>query len=581
MLLINLALLDLPINQKQELYDCYNASSYIRLVTIRSKRFYRLYITPTGKPDCSQLPRGVNVTVFANKLIDVNNNFIPTSYVIYNFSYTTTIGINVQCLKCTSDTYLSSDQVIVTIESATQYTKIVMGSVLTEKGLQLNCFQSSRTTIDIDYIQLQVSNSNNCPQLISTSNSNNMKNLISADIFIIYLNGDIDRYEKLEIGTQFKTFRSPPSWGATNTFNATISNIGLKPLKCPIYFILFQLYFQSMGATIMTSIQVNNYTVIQLLKAYSNISLKVQGSSAYVDLTVNSSIVSGSMVYQNYNNQLSALQYDAVQIQFFGYSSRIPSTCVLDGTQVTSSVASYYQEPSMSFTFNEIFHSFQSTRIRINCQNVIESDCEQNLQRFLRTNDSTFQFNMILRYFKNDELVKVMNQNVNQISESCFNGANVVVYKSKVQIQIGANQNSKCNMSGKINISLSAQNESSIITLSYVEFSYDYSVPLTIDQAKLMQEYIKEQTKGYMLQFYINGTVIDFVQVDKMYISQQDLYRNQARKVIYIVGVSSIVICVIQQLAPRIAKTLRRIIVKYFGAELVIINMKETQNYDL
>ncbi|CAL6051274.1 Conserved_hypothetical protein [Hexamita inflata] len=146
---LQLSLLNLAIGAKTELSDCYNASSYIRLVTIRSKRYYRLYLTPTGKSECYQIPRGINVTVFANALVDAGGNFVPTSFIVVNFSYATTIGINIQCLKCTDDKYLASDQVIVTMESAIHFTRVVMGSVLTEKGLQVNCFQSSRTTIDI------------------------------------------------------------------------------------------------------------------------------------------------------------------------------------------------------------------------------------------------------------------------------------------------------------------------------------------------------------------------------------------------------------------------------------------------
>ncbi|CAL6110752.1 Hypothetical_protein [Hexamita inflata] len=40
--------------------------------------------------------------------------------------------------------YLGSDQVIVTFESAIHFTRIVMGAVQTEKGLQVNCFKTGK-----------------------------------------------------------------------------------------------------------------------------------------------------------------------------------------------------------------------------------------------------------------------------------------------------------------------------------------------------------------------------------------------------------------------------------------------------
>ncbi|CAL6074814.1 Conserved_hypothetical protein [Hexamita inflata] len=561
MLFVQLCLLDLAVGDKQELTDCYNASSYIRLVTIRSKRFYRLYLTPTGRQECYQIPRGVNITVFANALVDANSDFVPTSYVLVNFSYSTTIGINIQCLKCVDNTYLASDQVIITIESVIHFTRVVMGSVLTEKGLQVNCFQTSRTTIDIDYIQLQVSNSNNCPQLISSTNSNNMKNLISADVFIVYLNGQIDRYEKLVVGTDFQTLRNPPSWGSINTFNATISNIGLKPLSSSIQFI--QLYFQSTGPTIMTSIQVNNYSVIQLQKAYSSVIFTVQGASAYIDLIVNTALLpSGLQVFQEYNNQITALQPDSVQIQFFGYSSQIPTQYVLDGTQVTSSKENNYVEPSMSFTMTTNSFQFQSGRTRMQCKQVLESDCETDLKRYLATNDSSFKFNMIIRFFKNGALVKVMNRDVKTATESCLNGAVIKVDKQSLIIKL-ENVKDQCQLNDQMVKVVLNMNQTDINTLQTisqqissveVNFAEEFTIPLSLQQFINLESYILAPNSrlSQMLMIYVGDVLMDFVSIDDMYLSKDDQFKILAQNAILSLGLISIMICVCQLFGPTL-----------------------------
>ncbi|CAL6113661.1 Conserved_hypothetical protein [Hexamita inflata] len=563
MIFLHLFLQELTIGDKTELSDCYNASSYVRLVTIRSKRYYRLYLTPTGKSECYQIPRGVNVTVFSNALVDVNGNFISTSFITVNFSYQTTIGINIQCLKCVDDKYLSSNQVIVTIESIIHFTRLIMGSVLTEKGLQVNCFQSSRTTIDLDYIQLQVSNSNNCPQLISSTNSNNMKNLISADVYIIYLNGDIDRFEKLTIGTDFQTLRKPPSWGSTNTFNVTVPNIGLKPLSSSIQFIQFQLYFESTGATLMTSIQVNNYTVIQFQKAYSSVKFKVQGASAYLDLVANTTIVSSGLpVFQDYNNQIKAISPDLVQIKFFGYSSSIPTAHLLDGTQITSLIENNYQEPSMSFTLVTKSFLFSTGRTRMQCKYVLENDCEVNLKRYLITNDSTYQFNMIIRFFKNASLVKVMNQNIGSASESCFSGAVIKVEQQQMEITLGKASNN-CQMSGqKVNLVLNMSQTNINTTYQQInvtgsDFAYTYIIQLSSEQFINLQNNIRSNSKpSQMLTFYVGDVLMDYVSIDELYISREAQYKEEAKNVIIAVSVAAVMICTCMLIAPQ---TLQRI----------------------
>ncbi|CAL6066445.1 Conserved_hypothetical protein [Hexamita inflata] len=149
---------------KLEITDCYDSSSYVRLISLKGKRSFKFYLVPTGKEECNQLPRGLNITVFANKLVDSKNKYIPNSEVIFNFSYYSTIGISITCAKCTNDKYLASDSVIITMESAVHYTRVVLGSVQTQKGYQTNCFTSTKMVIDFNYISIKVSNSQSCPQ---------------------------------------------------------------------------------------------------------------------------------------------------------------------------------------------------------------------------------------------------------------------------------------------------------------------------------------------------------------------------------------------------------------------------------
>ncbi|CAL6051288.1 Hypothetical_protein [Hexamita inflata] len=397
-----------------------------------------------------------------------------------------------------------------------------------------------------------------------------MKNLISADVFIVYLNGEIDRYEKLIIGTDFQTFRKPPSWGSTNTFNATVPNIGLKPLSSSIQFIQFQLYFESTGATIMTSIQVNNYTVIQFQKAYSSIQFKVQGASAYLDLVANTTVLpSGLQVYQDYNNQITALQADSVQIQFFGYSSRIPTAYVLDGTQVTSSVENYYQEPSMSFTMTTSSFQFSTGRTRMQCKNLLESDCEANLKRYLATNDSTYQFNMIIRFFKNGQMIKVMNQNVGAATESCFNEAVIKVEKQTMNIELGQ-ATSACSLSGQqvnLVLNMSQTNLDTLVTTyqqinSSGDFAYSYTIHLSTEQFTNMESYVLSDNSklSQMLMVYVGDVLMDYVSIDELYISQEEQFKLEAKKSIVAVGIVSIILCVCQILAPFIIQKLSPII---------------------
>ncbi|CAL6108748.1 Hypothetical_protein [Hexamita inflata] len=320
----------------------------------------------------------------------------------------------------------------------------------------------------------------------------------------------------------------------------------------------------------MTSIQVNNYTVIQLQKAYSSIQFKVQGASAYLDLVANTTVLSsGLQVFQDYNNQITALQADSVQIQFFGYSSRIPTTYVLDGTQVTSSVENYYQEPSMSFTMKTSTFQFSTGRTRMQCKNLLESDCEANLKRYLATNDSTYQFNMIIRFFKNGQMIKVMNQNVGAATESCFNEAVIKVEKQTLNIELGQAV-SQCSLSGqKVNLvlNMSQTNLDTLVTTyqqfnSSVDFAYSYTIPLSTEQFSNLESYVLSPNSelSQMLMVYVEDVLMDYVSIDQLYISQEDQFKQEAKNLVVVVGIVSIIICVCQILAPLVIRKIAPII---------------------
>ncbi|CAL6077540.1 Conserved_hypothetical protein [Hexamita inflata] len=562
MLLIQLSLLDLQIANKKEITDCYTSASYVRLLTIRSTRQFRIYLTPSGKEECRQLPRGLNITVFANKLVDASNNFIPNSQRIFNFTYDTTIGININCNKCTNDNYLQSSQVMITMESAIHYTTVVMGAVQTAKGLQLNCFQSPNMVIDFHYILLTVSNSNNCPQLMSLTNSSNMKSLVLADAIIVYQSGEIDRYESLIIGSEFRLSKTPPVWTSTNTFNVTLTDIGTKALKQAIRFVQFHLYFQNTGVFLRVPIQVNNYTVTQFLKAYKSIDMKIQGGTAYFDMQVNTSVNSTSklMFYQDYNHVIvNITKPDSVQLQFFGYSNQFDPNIVLDNTFPTSIKGDPLKEPSMSFTMNlDPTFVFKDTKMQLQCSQIEEKDCETNLQRYLNTLDKTFAFYLQIRFYKKGVLMRSMSQSINQPTDSCFVKGSGILYEDSMQITAIKNNNSlDCvlieDQPVDLLLNLSQTNKTSLqiyvtqMNLSTVDFKYNTTFDLNSDQMTLLENYLANSTTNDLQQLFIfsqNGAIVDYLSMETFYQSNEVLFTNEANKAVIATGCVSAGVCV-------------------------------------
>ncbi|CAL6066453.1 Conserved_hypothetical protein [Hexamita inflata] len=590
MLFLQISLLDLTISSKEEITDCYTAASNVRFISLRGSRSFRLYLVPSGKEECNQLPRGLNVTIFATKLVDSSDNFIPNSFIVTNFSYATTIGINIPCTQCTNDNYLGSDQVIVTMESAIHFTRVVMGAVQTEKGLQVNCFRTgggmggkrsdknnggqnnakqnwaSQIVIDFDYIAFQATPSGSCPQLISTDPTK-LKILIAADLFIVYQDGTVDRYEKLNVGTDIISSSMPPSATVANTYNVTMSNIGRKPILEAVQLIQLQLYFANAGIPLMATFQANTLSLASFQRAYQLITMKVQKNIAFLDFEVNTQVVQGTPLYQSYNEVLQTLQPDKTIIQFSGYSKQISSKLQLDQTFITDSKTSTYQEPSMSFSIEVDSFIFQNMKMQIDCNHVKEKNCAANLQRYLNTNDSEFKFFMFVQFYKNDVVIKAMNQQISKATSSCFDsalghlGPNVIEIKLSKNYDIDKHEQCVLAPGQKIDLYMNLSKTEQIKTTSVlqlvfsnIDFNSNLSLPLSETERTILVDYLAEteSTLSQILSFVSNGTVIDYACLSEFQINDFETFQRKAKNCIVILGVVSVCLCIIIALYPVI-----------------------------
>ncbi|CAL6077542.1 Hypothetical_protein [Hexamita inflata] len=585
---LQLTILDLTIAGKVELVDCYTAASSVRFVSIRGSRSFRLYLTPTGKAECSQLPRGINVTVFATKLVDGSNNFIPNSYTVFNFNYSSTIGINVPCTQCVDDNYLASDQVIVTMESAIHFTRLVMGAAQTAKGLQLNCFIKQSMLIDFDYITVTVSPSDSCTQLLTGTV---FKPLESADAFLVYQNGDIDRFEKLVVGTDIFTFRTVLPGGIVNyTYNISKPDIGRKPMLQDIQFLQLQLYFVNPGVPLVVPVQIRRFTYAYFPKAYSQINMKVQNETAYFDLQVSNALKSpGLMLYQDYNNQLNSIKPDIVEMQFYGYSNTSTENTMLDEPFVTDTSVTLVGSAPMSFKMNFTSFKFQNQTIMIKCDQ--SSDCEANFQRYLSATDTSFQYNLLLKLYKNGALIQTMNQKINKATDSCFYNAVGVVQNGSINIQMQQNKYSlNCGIIEKqlINMTLNLSSTddngvTQIIQLNYLNVSFKYNMTLAVadqDVSKIY-DYISNATnKSQIIQFVSKGISQDYLALDSFYQQTVDAFKQSANLAIIIMGCVSVMICIFITLVPLIQRKISQVIVQRKQLRSKIVGSQQDK-YDL
>ncbi|CAL6052922.1 Conserved_hypothetical protein [Hexamita inflata] len=570
---LHFVLLDFSFAKKLEITDCYDSSSYVRLISLKGKRSFKFYLVPTGKEECNQLPRGLNITVFANKLVDSKNKYISNSEVIYNFSYQTTVGISINCKKCSNDNYLASDSVIITMESAIHFTRVVLGSVQTQKGYQTNCFSPSQMVIDFNYISVKLINTQSCPQLISKTSSMNLLSLDSADIYIVYQNKSIERFEKLQFSTDFKSSRTPMSWIYANTLNFTVQNIGRTALTETISFVQFQLHFASLGPKVSTTVQANRFSVVQFQYAYESMNAKVQQGAAFIDLQLNmTKKVTGTLNYQGYNNYITEIQPDRVEMEFFGQSEKIPPEQALDDDVfVTSSAALPYVEPPMSFKTNLSAFQFQNTTIPIRCH---DKQCAVDLQRYIHTNDSNFQLSMLLKFYKSDVLLKSMNLVINQPTDSCFDSARGVLDGNKLNILAERNAKStNCSLvqGQKVDLvvnltqvdKITNQTSTQQLVLQNVDFRYNMSVQLSQEQVSNVQTYLagaQNSNLTQLISFSANGNSQDYVYLDEFY--EQNMYKFQdtARILVIVAAALSASICTVLLFIPQISRKLQPLV---------------------
>ncbi|CAL6066461.1 Hypothetical_protein [Hexamita inflata] len=427
--------------------------------------------------------------------------------------------------------------------------------------------------IDFNIIQIKISESQSCPQLISSLNSNNLKDLVSADIYIIYQNGEIDRYEKMQLDKDFRSAKMPPLRNVINTFNAMIPNIGYKALNNAISYVQFQIYFASTGPQLSAIIQANRYSVVQFQYAYQSMDAKVQQGVAFIDLKLNmTSIGPGIFNYLSYNNQIIAMQVDRVEMEFFGQSEKIPQAQALDDDVfVTSSAALPYVEPPMSFKTSLSAFQFQNETIPIKCH---DQQCATDLQRYLHTNDSNFQLSMLLKFYKSDVLLKSMNLVINQPTDSCFDSARGVLDGSKLNILAERNAKStNCSLvlGQKVDLAVNLtrvdkvtnQTSTQQLVLQNVDFRFNMSVQLSQEQVSNVQTYlaaVQNSNLAQLVTFSANGNTQDYVYLDEFYEQNMYKFKETARILVTVAAAISTSICTVLVFIPQISRKLQPLV---------------------
>ncbi|CAL6011240.1 Conserved_hypothetical protein [Hexamita inflata] len=572
---------DLLQNAKLELSDCYSPSTNIKILTLNGQRSFRIFLDPTKKKECSQLPRGVNVTIYATALIDGSNNFIPNSMIVYDFSYATTVGITVPCTQCSSDTYFSSDQVIITIESAIHYTRVVMGAVQTERGLQGNCFKQVSAIMDTNLIVLQTQQSGNCPQLISSGDPLLLKNVIGVDLYIIYENGDIDRYEKLTVGTQATTLPSPPSSTLETNYSIAITNIGAKAQLTSVQFIQLQLSFDNAAIPMIASVQTSTVVYSSFAGGFIDIQLQGQTTSAYIDIQVNDTIITvpgfTGKLSDYYNYQIfNVMMPDKYLVQIKGFSTTIPSQYVINQPFVQQSIAQPAREAIMTFTVDVELFGFQSGRYQLTCDMVTEKEsCKENFARLLSTQDPNYQVNFQVLFYKNNALIAGTSSKISRITDSCVSSATGLIQTQSFDVEIFQNVNSK-NCGLKVNqivtaiLNLTEYNVSTrqtiehIMTFTGVKFDYKLVLPITNEQKQTLLNIMNKENEQYkifeLISFTVNGKIVEQVGIDAMFKNDLSEFDKNVQQCIIAVGVVSVVICAIMILIPIIVGKVKPII---------------------
>ncbi|CAL5973147.1 Conserved_hypothetical protein [Hexamita inflata] len=582
MLLLYLSISDKQISDKTEIVDCYTASTNIRFLTLNGQRSFRIYLDPTQRKECQQFPRGINITVFATQLINGGGDFIPNSVVIYDFNYSNTVGISIPCTQCSDDTYFSSDQVIITLESAIHYTRVVMGAVQTERGQQVNCFVNATIVIDFSSIVVSAIPSGSCPQIVS-ANPTKLKNIVSADVYIVFENDKIDRYEKLTFGSQIMSTISPLDANAINVYNISIPNVGVKFVEQGFQYIQLQLHFLDTDVPVMAAIQATKFQFASFPGAFLNIDMQAQGDTFYFDMIVNNITEAspGVKLCDYYNYQLlNVIKPDAIVAQVYGYSSIIPSSQQLESPFKLQQFSNLTRQQSMTFTIKILSFRFASGKIQITCDMVLEQDCNLNLERIMTMNDPNYNINLNINFYKAGLIVKSVSQAINKIYDSCFSSASAFLSSDSLTIKIQQNHQSKnCKLieGQKIDVllnftecikSLSFANYT-FFTYNQLDFKYTMIYQISNEQQKQLLNYISRETAEHQLfqfiYFKLGNLTIDQVSFAPIYNNDLTTFKQNAKQLIIYLSVVSILICamilmipiVIRKISPKIQERQR------------------------
>ncbi|CAL6077529.1 Hypothetical_protein [Hexamita inflata] len=576
MLLLHLILSDKQIADKTEIVDCYSAATNIRFLTLNGQRTFRIYLDPTQKQECKQFPRGINITVFATQLVNGGGDFIPNSVIIYDFNYSNTVGISIPCTQCSDDTYFSSDQVIITIESAIHFTRVVMGAVQSERGLQVNCFVNAAIVIDFSSIVVSATPSGSCPQIVS-ADPTKLKNIISADFYIIYENNDIDRFEKLIFGSQIFSTITPLDANAINEYNISIPNVSVKLMESRFQYMQLQLHFFDTEVPVMAALQATKFQYASFPGVYLNVDMQAQKNTFYFDLTVNNTEVSpGVKLSDYYNSQLqNVIQPDSIVVQVQGYSSIIPSSQQLESPFQQKQSVTLTRLPSMTFTIKVLLtvqvvsFGFASGKIQVTCDMVQEQDCNLNLDKIMSMNDPNYNMNLNIKYYKAGVMLQSVSQAINKIYDSCFSNASALLQSDSIVVNIQQNRQSKyCKLieGQKIDVMLnfteyirsSSFANHSFLTYSQLDFKYTMTFPISNEKQKELLSYISRQTQEHQLfqfiYFKLENQTIDQVQFTPFYNDDLSTFKQHAQQIIIYLSIVSILICVMILMIPTIIR---------------------------
>ncbi|CAL5971249.1 Conserved_hypothetical protein [Hexamita inflata] len=574
-----LSFADLLQSEKNFITDCYSPKTNMVLVSINGQQSFQLILDPTLKKECAQLPRGLNITVYATALVDGSSNFVPNSVIVFDFSYSSTVGIVIPCTQCTDDSYLSSDQIIVTMESAVHFTRIVMGAVQTESGQQVDCFLNPAVIMDKDLILIRTQQTGNCPQLISPLQPANLKNVVLADFYIIYENGDIDRFEKIQIGTQVLLSPSPAVASAETNFTIQIANIGVKATQQWVMFVQMQLYFESATLPIQASFQSSYLISYKFPGGFNSIKAKIQSTSIHLDIQANETIVTEpgftGKLADFYNQQITNdLAPDNTVIQIIGFSTNIPTEYLIHSPFQTTSAAQLPREKMMTLTVDVDSFGYKTGLVSISCDMTAnEKQCEADLARLLTIKNPNFIVLFQMLYYKNNQQIAAISQYISQIQDSCFSSATAQIIKENIEITIEENVgNSHCSLIKNKNYTAvlnftgfnltTIQSDVYIWTFSNTNFSGNISIPLTTDQLSILHSVSEQRDdetyKLYtMLKFVSQNTIIDQVAISAISTNDIQLFKQDVTNCIIGIAIASVVICASMLVFPNVIKRVK------------------------